>query len=243
MLKVITNTKTRVYYEKGDMVKYIPTGDVIEVGKIVNEGGKTTLITPHGAEFTLTPDFKPTEETVKKCTIMDRSKPTKIQPKKDIVYFAKVREDAIIPSKVDENGAYDVYANFEGESITILPQTVALIGTGICSAFEPKYRCILKERGSTGTKLMEVRAGVIDSGFRGEWKVAISNGGRRDIIISKTATEVEEKAFSIIYPYAKAICQADLEEVPTVMIKEISLEELKAIPSKRGEGMLGASGK
>ena len=48
---------------------------------------------------------------------------------------------------------------------------------------------------------------------------------------------------SIIYPYTKAICQALLLPVPKVEIEEISLEELKAIPSERGEGKLGSSGK
>jgi dUTP pyrophosphatase len=48
---------------------------------------------------------------------------------------------------------------------------------------------------------------------------------------------------SIIYPYEKALCQAIVLPVPKMNVKEISAEELKAIPSKRGEGMLGSSGK
>lgn len=244
MVKLITQTKTRLYYEKGDKVKFMLTGDILEVDKIILEKGVTKLITTGGACLTLTPDFKPTDETLKKCTIMDKSKSVaKSQPSKDIVNFAKANDSVILPTKLEEDGAYDVYANFEEDFMVIAPQTVMLIPTGVHSAFDPKYRFVFKERGSTGTKLMEVRAGVIDSGFRGEWKVALSNGGTKTLVISKLVTEVTVKETRIIYPYNKAICQADLEEVPVVTLKTISLEDLKAIPSRRGETMLGASGK
>ena len=42
---------------------------------------------------------------------------------------------------------------------------------------------------------------------------------------------------------AKAIAQAEVCEVPKMDEKEISYEELKNIPSKRGTGALGSSGK
>ena len=47
----------------------------------------------------------------------------------------------------------------------------------------------------------------------------------------------------IIYPYSKAIAQLVVHEVPVMNVKEISYEELKEIPSKRGTGALGSSGK
>ena len=45
------------------------------------------------------------------------------------------------------------------------------------------------------------------------------------------------------YPDTKAIAQLVLHEVPVVEVEEISYEELKAIPSERGDGALGSSGK
>lgn len=48
---------------------------------------------------------------------------------------------------------------------------------------------------------------------------------------------------AIIYPYNKAIAQLIVHEVPKMDVKEIGYEELKAIPSKRGDGALGSSGK
>lgn len=47
----------------------------------------------------------------------------------------------------------------------------------------------------------------------------------------------------IIYPYSKAIAQAEVCEVPVMNQYEITYEELLKIPSKRGTGMLGSSGK
>ena len=46
-----------------------------------------------------------------------------------------------------------------------------------------------------------------------------------------------------LYPYEKAICQALVVPVPTVEVEEYTYEELKAIPSQRGNGALGSSGK
>lgn len=163
--------------------------------------------------------------------------------KQDTILFAKVRPDAIIPSKRFEDSGYDIYANFEQEQIEIKPSEVVLIPTGIASSLLPKYRFIVKERSSTGTKCMAVRAGVIDSGYRGEWFIAMNNTGRKNIIISKHVNTLIETDHNILYPYTKAIAQANLEIVPAVKTKTITFEELQAIPSERKAGKSGDSGK
>jgi dUTP pyrophosphatase len=60
-----------------------------------------------------------------------------------------------------------------------------------------------------------------------------------DFILSEH--EIDECMF--IYPYSKAIVQALIAPVPKINREEISYEELKAIPSERGLGALGSSGK
>ena len=45
--------------------------------------------------------------------------------------FAKVIEDAIIPSKREEDGCMDLYSCFDEEFIVIQPHTNKLINTGI----------------------------------------------------------------------------------------------------------------
>jgi len=165
---------------------------------------------------------------------------------KDIIYFAKVRPDAIIPSKNEEDAGYDFYPNFESPQMIIEPFTSRLIPTGVASAFVSDYVLLLAERGSTGVKNMKRNAGVVDSGFRGEIQACIYNGNSKPAIITKeeepAMLEVLSKHY-IVYPYKKAICQGLLLILPKVTVVEKSLEDLIAIPSKRGKGMLGSSGK
>lgn len=162
--------------------------------------------------------------------------------KKDTLLFAKVRKDAIIPSKNYEDAGYDIYANFEEDFVRIKPNEIKMISTGIASSVLSKYVLLVRERGSTGTKGMSVRAGVIDSGYRGEIFIPINNTSDRTIVISKLdfVSDVED---TIVHPYEKAIAQLLLLPVPNVDVKEISYDDLKKIPSKRGQGALGNSGK
>ena len=178
------------------------------------------------------------------------------------VKFAKVRPDAIIPSKRDEDMGFDIYACLDDDYIVIKPHETKLIPTGIASACDPGYGFLLFERGSTGSKGIARRCGVIDSGYRNEWFVGLTNTTNKMIFISKLSTEEliearvldkddpidwkladDEVLNSIVYPYSKAIVQALIVPVPKVNREEISYEDLKAIPSERGLGALGSSGK
>ena len=170
----------------------------------------------------------------------------------NVIKFAKVKLNAIIPSKKDEDAGYDIYACFDEDFIIIEPHAIKMIPTGIASAFSEEYVMVLKERGSTGIRGMSIRTGVIDSGFRGEWFVGINNTTERPIVISKLNEEATTQAgmalkdyanIPIIYPYSKAICQALLLPVPKVKVEEISYDDLKKIKSNRGIGALGSSGK
>jgi len=167
----------------------------------------------------------------------------------DILYFAKVRPDAIIPTKNEEDAGYDLYANFPQECIYIESGQTVMIPTGIATAFSDDYVFILKERGSTGTKGMSQMAGVIDSGYRGEIVAPITNLGKRDIIISKLSREEHIHKYGLyysdclFYPYSKAIAQGILFKLPKLNTEEISYDELSKIPSLRGVGKLGSSGK
>ena len=162
---------------------------------------------------------------------------------KEMIYFAKLRPGAKIPSKNEEDGCYDIYACLEEESILIKPGEIKMIPTGIASAFDKNLRVQLRERGSTGTKGMARRAGEIDSGYRGEWFVAINNTSNKEILIEKDISEVFENNNYISYPCSKAIAQAAVEYVPETVVMEVTPEELMGFESKRGEGKLGSSGK
>ena len=159
------------------------------------------------------------------------------------IYFTKLTPDAKIPTKRVEDAGYDIYANFSVNYIIIMPQETKMIPTGIASVCSDDYAFILKERGSTGTKGMAQRCGVIDSGYRGEWFVPITNTNNKPIVIYKNGYKPDIFTDFIEYPYEKAICQAVLIPVPKAVVEEISFEDLQNIKSNRGDGALGSSQK
>lgn len=186
-------------------------------------------------------------EIDKNKKIQFRDKPKqKLAPvsnnKKPTILFAKVKPDATIPSKEEENAGYDIYACFEGVQITFEPHETKLIPTGIASSVTKEYALIAKERGSTGGKGMGLRAGVVDSGYRGEIFIAITNENEKPLVITKNPSMYNTNEV-IVYPATKAIAQLLLVPVIDAKVKEIPYDQLKEIPSKRNQGKLGSSGK
>lgn len=166
------------------------------------------------------------------------------------VKFAKVKDGAIIPSKRDEDMGFDIYACFDEDYIVINPHETKLIPTGIASACDPGYGFVLFERGSTGSKGIARRCGVIDSGYRDEWFIGLTNTTNKVMFISKLSDQdTYDKYYrdimpeSFVYPYTKAIAQALVMPVPKTKVEEIAYDELQAIKSERGMGALGSSNK
>ena len=163
------------------------------------------------------------------------------------IKFAKVKPNAIIPTKRVEDAGFDLYACLDEliDWICIPPHTSQLIPTGSASACDADWAVIFRERGSTGVKNMKINAGVIDSGFRGEYFISLYNGNDVPVYITKymDGEQAPEPKNAILYPASKAIAQALIIPVPEVNVEEISYEELKDIPSERGVGALGSSNK
>ena len=162
----------------------------------------------------------------------------------ETLFFAKVNEDATIPTKRDEDGCYDIYVIFNEDSVTIKPHEIATFNTGIATAVSSKYRLdFQRERGSTGSIGLVPRCGQVDSGYRGEIFLKLQNTTNKNIVISKLVKDKIENEVDVIYPYTKAVCQMAVEIVPKMDEQVISYEELLKIPSERGTGALGSSGK
>lgn len=182
------------------------------------------------------------------------------------IKFAKVKEGAIIPSKREEDMGFDIYACFDEDYIVINPHETKLIPTGIASACDPDEGFVLFERGSTGSKGIARRCGIIDSGYRNEWFVGLTNTTNKIMLISKLTDQlaidkyyydmtpknfIKRLIFNFkkrhtkifVYPYSKAIAQALIIPVPKTIVEEISYEELQNIQSERGMGALGSSNK
>ena len=178
------------------------------------------------------------------------------------LYFAKIKSDAIIPTKREEDGGFDIYSCFEEDFIRIKPNEIKKIPTGIACAFSKDYVMIGKERGSTGFNGLSIRAGVIDSGFRNEIQILINNTTDKMIYITKDEDKAIEaevqrwvkkwnykppkkdaKKNCVFYPYKKAIAQVIMLINPKLEVEELTYENLQKIESERGMGMLGSTGK
>ncbi|MBQ2961277.1 MAG: dUTP pyrophosphatase [Oscillospiraceae bacterium] len=159
------------------------------------------------------------------------------------IIFAKLREGAIIPTKRDEDSDYDLYACFDEEEFVIPAFSTRLVPTGIISAFDENLGVKFEERGSNTKWCGIVQAGVIDSGYRGEWFCAIYNGNALPVHISKNVSDVQRLEDRVMVPYSKAVCQFNVREIPKVEIQEVSPEAVLACKSLRGAGALGSSGK
>jgi len=162
------------------------------------------------------------------------------------VVWAKVKPDAIIPTKREEDAGYDIYSCFEESFRVINPNKIALIPTGIASAFSSDWYAQIEERGSTGTKSIAKRCGVFDSGFRNEWMIVLTNHNKYEVVIYKNEEDKNQliNMFginTILYPYSKAIAQAVILPVPKLNHIEMTYQELLMIKSERGTGMLGSS--
>lgn len=170
---------------------------------------------------------------------------------KNTILFSKVNENAIVPTKRDEDAGYDVYACFEDDYIVIKPHETRLIPTGIATAFSKDWVAIIKERGSTGTKGIGQRCGVIDSGFRNQWFVPITNHNEQPLVISNIPKEditlvsgmYLQPDDYIYYPTSKAIAQFIMLPVPQLNAIEIPYDQLLTLTSERGMGALGSSNK
>lgn len=156
-----------------------------------------------------------------------------------------MQQNAVIPTKRVEDGAFDIYACFDEDYIVIKAHETKMIPTGLASAFSADYVAILKERGSNGSKGIGQRAGVVDSGYRGEWFVPVTNHNTVPVVILKETYTGDQAIFegAILYPYEKGISQCIMVQVPKLQTEEISYEDLLRFESERGTGALGSSGK
>lgn len=244
---------TKRYYKVGEVVWVIGSKKEGEVKLIDKDNLRVAVEVARedGTKETLTLNLWEIDKlkySAKQKLLKAKRKAKNKLPK---VYFAKVKEDAIIPSKRDEDAGYDLYACVEGKEVD--GKTVyeiycpalktTLVPTGIAMALPKTHYFNTKhERGSTGKISLSVLAGVVDSGYRGEIFVAI-NPLHKDVLITSEVTEVEDGENVILYPYSKAIAQGTIDLVPQVTIEEISFEDLQKIKSERGTTKLGQSGK
>ena len=170
---------------------------------------------------------------------------------KETLKFAKIKENAIIPSKREEDAGYDLYSNIEPrflDGVLVYEQflekgTVNKIHTGIASSMSNKYFLSVKSERSSVAKLgINVLAGVIDSGYQGEIMIMVVPLVK-NILITSEVNEVEEFDDIIHYPYSRAIAQGVLLPVADVYVEEVNYDVLLSKKTERGVSGWGDSGK
>jgi len=93
----------------------------------------------------------------------------------------KLSLTATLPTKNNPSDAgIDIYTN---ESHTLKPGETYMFSTGIAVEFPKGYVALLWDRSGLGSKGIHRLAGVIDSGYRGEWKVVLVNLTKQPYII------------------------------------------------------------
>lgn len=139
----------------------------------------------------------------------------------NILKFKKLQKDAIVP-KYDhpDDAGFGIYSIEEKKLKSMEYHAVA---TGISSEIPNDYFVSFRDRSSMAIKGLHVMGGVIDAGYRGEWKVILINLSGVDYKI-----EAGDKIAQGILQSAK---QAKIEVV----------EDLSN--SSRGEGGFGSTGK
>jgi dUTP pyrophosphatase len=133
----------------------------------------------------------------------------------------KLSPTATLPTKENPSDAgIDIYTN---ESYTLKPGERHLFSTGIAVEFPKGHVALLWDRSGLGSKGIHRLAGVIDSGYRGEWKVALINLTKEPFPITS----------------GDKIIQCLLQKFEPVKIKEVK----KLKESKRGAKGFGSSGR
>ena len=102
-------------------------------------------------------------------------RPVWIPPIEDdmVIKVKKLTSTAIVPTKSRKTDAgYDLYAD---EDVAIYPEQTKLISTGIAFAIPDGYAGLIWDRSGLGSKGIHRHAGVVDSSYRGEVKVCLSN--------------------------------------------------------------------
>jgi dUTP pyrophosphatase len=133
----------------------------------------------------------------------------------------KLVPEAVLPAKKNPDDAgWDIVTI---ESATLAPGERRAFLTGLASEFPSDYVAVIKDRSSLGSRGLHTLAGVIDSSYRGEWKIIVLNTSDEPVHITA----------------GDRIAQCLIVPVPEVQLLEV--EELT--DSARGIGGFGSTGK
>jgi len=143
----------------------------------------------------------------------------------------KIRPEAKLPTKADGDMCYDLYACID-EPIRFVHGTVVNIPTGVKIALgEGKHASVRPRSGLAAKFGVDVLAGQIDNGYRGEWIV---------VLTTHKSGEIGNLNLLVVQPGDK-IAQFKIEEDITEPVEEV-FDEAELGETIRGEKGFGSSG-
>lgn len=135
--------------------------------------------------------------------------------------FKLLDQKARMPSYAHSDDAgFGIYSI---EEKVLKPMEFYAVATGISSEIPNDYFVSIRDRSSMAVKGLHVMGGVIDAGYRGEWKIIMINLSKEDYEI-----EVGDKIAQGILQNAK---QAEIE-----LVKDLT-------DTSRGTGGFGSTGR
>ena len=153
----------------------------------------------------------------------------------------KLNKAAVLPSRANESDAgYDLYAT---KDMIIAPMQRAIVPTGISIEVPNGYYARVAPRSGLAVKSgIDVLAGVIDSGYRGEIGVVLINFNLPEILFNNNKkASAYDSAFGSRNKFSISrgdrIAQLIIEKCHDIQWVEGGLSD-----SERGEGGFGSSG-
>ena len=154
------------------------------------------------------------------------------------IKYSKLIDTAQVPFRANESDAgYDLFST---EYVTIEPFQRKLVATGISVEIPPGfYGRIAPRSGLACKKGIDVMAGVIDSGYRGEVKVLL-------ISFNFEGYNLTPNAYEAMFGSSNKIDIKPGDRIAQLIIEkcyDVDWQQMKTLKnSERGEGGFGSSG-
>ena len=148
-----------------------------------------------------------------------------------------------IPTKRLEDSGYDVYTVQE-EDVMLLQGEKFNFNTGLIMEIDQEWGIFFWEKGGFGNKNLSIRAGLTDSGYRGELVVIVTNVDIKPVIFTRNPEKYDSVAKLgkvTVVDLKKALTQIVLMYTPHVKPLVADISDLSS--SDRGAGKFGSSGK
>ena len=154
------------------------------------------------------------------------------------INYSKLYPEAQVPSQANcSDAGYDLFST---EYVTLEPFQRKLVSTGICLEIpQGFYGRIAPRSGLACKKGIDVMAGVIDSGYRGEIKVLLIN-------LNFEGYNLRPSTFEAMFGSQNKITINPGDRIAQLIIEkcyQVEWNEMKTLEnSKRGQGGFGSSG-